>query len=460
VAADDLPGTLGRVPDLLPRARLARVFREVAARIDGERLVGETVEGDPALAAATDVLAVGKVALPMARGLIRRIDARAWPRKILAVIPERAFGEAVSDAASTLPSQTQLCAANHPHPSALSVEAARSAQAFVRAAGDDGVPGRLLVLLSGGASALLCGPAKGLAWEDKRDAVAAVARAGATIRELNVVRKHLSSIKGGRLALETSRPIAVRALSDVIGDDPATIGSGPFSPDPSTFADAIAVVDRLRAQLPAAVRAHLERGARGEIPDTPKPGTAELAHVDYRVVAGPARVVEEARAAIAREACAAGTLALAVEETVEVHAAAIAERARRELGAVPDGPGNLPRILVGNGEPRVVLPATAGRGGRATHLALLVARELAELPAPFRSRVAFLAAGTDDRDGNTDVSGAIVDGTTWERARARGLDPAAALRAYDSLPVLAAIGDTLRGPGTSNLLDLHLLNLR
>jgi hydroxypyruvate reductase len=107
----------------------------------------------------------------------------------------------------------------------------------------------------------------------------------------------------------------------------------------------------------------------------------------------------------------------------------------------------------------VVLPATAGRGGRATHLALLVARELAELPAPLRSRVAFLAAGTDDRDGNTDVSGAIVDGTTWERARARGLDPAAALRAFDSLPVLAAVGDTLRGPGTSNLLDLHLLHL-
>ncbi len=440
------------------RGRLARVFREVAARIDGERLVGEMVDGDPAFAAATDVLAVGKVALPMVRGLIRRIDAREWPRRILAVIPERTFGEAMDETAATLPSQTQLCAADHPHPSERSVEAARAARMFVRAVGD-GMPGRLLVLLSGGASSLLCGPANGLAWQDKRDAVAAVARAGATIRELNVVRKHLSSIKGGRLALDTSLPIAVRALSDVIGDDPATIGSGPFTPDPSTFANAVAVVDRLRAQLPAAARAHLQRGARGEIPDTPKPGTAELAHVDYRVVAGPARVVEEARAAIGRQACAAGVLALAVEETVEVHAAAIGARVRRELGVAPAAPGQVPRILVGNGEPRVVLPATAGRGGRATHLALLVARELAQLPEPQRSRVAFLAAGTDDRDGNTDVSGAIVDGTTWERARARGLDPEAALRAFDSLPVLAAIGDTLRGPGTSNLLDLHLLHL-
>lgn len=458
MSADDSSGTLRRVPDLLPRGRLARVFHEVASRIDGQRLVGEAVEGDPAFAAATDVLAVGKVALPMVRGLCLRIDARAWPRKILAVIPERTFGEAMNDIAATLPSQTQICRADHPYPTERSVEAAHSAHAFVRAV-SNGVPGRLLVLLSGGASSLLCGPAKGLTWEDKRDAVAAVARAGATIRELNVARKHLSSIKGGRLALETSLPIAVRALSDVIGDDPATIGSGPFSPDPSSFADAIAVVDRLGAKLPDAARAHLERGARGEVDDTPKPGTAALAHVDYRVLAGPTRVVDEAQAAVVREGCTSGTLALAVEETVEVHAAAIGALLRRELGASPAALGQLPRILVGNGEPRVVLPADAGRGGRATHLALLVARELAELPPPQRSRVAFLAAGTDDRDGNTAVSGAIVDGTTWERARARGLDPEAALHRFDSLPVLAAIGDTLRGPGTSNLLDLHLLYL-
>ncbi len=291
--------------------------------------------------------------------------------------------------------------------------------------------------------------------------MAAVARAGATIRELNVVRKHLSAIKGGRLALETSAPISVRALSDVIGDDPATIGSGPFSPDPSRFAEAVAVVERLGARLPPAARAHLDRGARGEIPDTPMPASGALTHVDYRVLAGPARVVDEARDAIARvvDGGAAGTLALDVEDPVEVHAAVIGARARRELGDATASDGAAPRILVGNGEPRVILPAGAGRGGRATHLALLVARELAELPEPQRSRVAFLAAGTDDRDGDTDVSGAVVDGTTWERARAHGLDPEAALRAFDSLPVLAAIGDTLRGPGTSNLLDLHLLLL-
>ncbi len=453
-----------------PRGQLARLFQEVAGYVDGQRLVAEEAGADPAFAAATHVLAVGKVALPMLRGcaLARRSDPRERPAfaprapRTLAVVPAPADGTPLTEAAAlSLP--TLIIVADHPHPTARSVAAAQAVLAFVRSigAGADAPAesARLLVLLSGGASSLLCAPADGLAWEDKRDAIAAVARAGATIRELNIVRKHLSAIKGGRLGLETTAPIAVRALSDVIGDDPATIGSGPFSPDPSRFTEAIAVVERLGAKLPAAVRAHLDRGARGEIPDTPMPASGALAHVDYRVLAGPARVVDEARAAIARAGCSTGTLALDVEDTVEVHAAAIGARVRRELDDAPASSGGAPRILVGNGEPRVVLPASAGRGGRATHLALLVARELAELPEALRSRVAFLAAGTDDRDGNTGVSGGIVDGTTWQRARAQGLDPAAALRAFDSLPVLASIGDTVRGPGTSNLLDLHLLLL-
>ena len=444
-----------------PRERLAQLFLEVAARIDGQRLVADAAGADPAFAAASDVLAIGKVALPMLRGLLERrgnLDDR--PPRMLVVMPgmaDAANAATLGEAAAT----AQILVADHPHPTVRSVAAAQAARAFVRSVGSGArVPARLLVLLSGGASSLLCGPADGLGWDDKRDAVAAVARAGATIRELNVVRKHLSAIKGGRLALETSAPIAVRALSDVIGDDPATIGSGPFSPDPSRFTEALAIVERLGADLPAAARAHLDRGARGEIADTPKPAGGALAHVDYRVLAGPERLVDEARAAVARTGAVAGTLALDVEDTVEVCAAAIGSRVRRELGAAVASDGTAARILVGNGEPRVVLPAAAARGGRATHLALLVARELAELPGPQRSQVAFLATGTDDRDGNTDVSGAIVDGTSWDRALARGLDPAAALGAFDSLPVLAAIGDTLRGPGTSNLLDLHLLYLR
>ena len=475
---------------------LRRIFLRIASRIDGERLVAEAAGGDPAFAGASDVLAVGKVALPMLRGL----PPGPVGRRTLAVVPTSLLPGA--HAPDGLPKGIQLVAGDHPIPTARSVAAAAAALAFVRSVsrsvshpvvGAGGPPTgaaagsapRLLVLLSGGASALLCAPADGIRWPDKRDAIAAVARAGAPIAELNVVRKHLSALKGGQLGLATSAPIAVRALSDVIGDDPATIGSGPFSPDPSTFAQARAIIERLGIALPAPVRARLERGARGELDETPKPrpgraagtgagprarpttgaDTDALDHVDYRVLAGPARVVYEARAAIAAEGLTAAELLRDTEDQVEALAEAVLARARQETA---DAHLGTPRILVGNGEPRVVLPATeqamtgaaTGRGGRATHLALCVARGLAALPEATRARVAFLAAGTDDRDGNSDVSGAIVDGTTWSRARALGLDPEAALRRFDSLPVLAAIGDTLRGPGTSNLLDLHLLAVR
>ncbi len=399
------------------RRLLERVFLDVASRIDGQRLVSEAAVQDAAFASATHVLAVGKAALPMWRGLARPDLAG------LLIAPADLVARA--QASGGLPAPSRMLAADHPDPSERSVEAAREARRFVAAVAAEPGDGaaRLLVLLSGGSSALLCAPASGLAWQDKRDAIAAVARAGATIRELNVVRKLLSAIKGGRLALATRAPIAVRALSDVVGSDPATIGSGPFSPDPSSFADAAAIVARLRAAVPAAVAAHLDRGARGAIADTPKPGTHELDHVDYRVLAGPARVVAEARAAAATAGCATGDLEFDVEDTVDDRAAAVLAVAHRALAATPARQPRA-RIFIGNGEPRVILPppftasgapgatpALTRRGGRATHLALLVARGLAELPADLRPRVAFLAA----------------------------------------------TGDTIRGPGTSNLLDLHLL---
>jgi len=445
-----------------PRARLRWIFERVTARIDGERLVATAGAVDLVFASATHVLAVGKAALPMLRGL----PPAAHRRRVLAVTPPL-LTAAIPDV--QVPG-VQVLIADHPRPSARSVAAARAVLAFVRTAtapgdADAGAAGaRLLVLLSGGASALLCAPSDGLTWADKRDAIQAVARAGVPIRALNVVRKHLSAIKGGRLALAARGPIAVRALSDVIGDDPATIGSGPFSADPSTFSEALAIVEAVGAALPAAALDHLRRGARGERAETPKPGTPSLDHVAYQVLAGPARVVSEAQQA-AREAGLDQGHALPrdSEDTVDDLAAAILTRAHQ-----PGAPGvalDRPRLWIGNGEPRVVLPVGdlgraspgAGRGGRATHLALVVARGLATLPQAMRARVAFLAAGTDDRDGETDVSGAIVDGTTWARAHARGLDPEQAIRRFDSLTVLSATGDTIRGPGTSNLLDLHLL---
>jgi glycerate 2-kinase len=407
-------------------AHLTQLYLEVARAVDGARLVAEALAGDRSVEGAL-VLAIGKVALPMFEGLASAVGV---PSAALVIAPQ---GEAPAPGA-------RLLFSDHPQPTARSEAAARAALEFVSRLGPSD---RLVVLLSGGGSALAAAPATGLTLDDKRAAVAAVARAGATIGELNTVRKHLSAIKGGQLALASAAPVTVLALSDVVGDDPATIASGPFSADPTTFEQALALVRRLAPQSPAAACRRLERGAAGALPETPKPGDPRLAHVTYRVLAGPQRVPTLAREAIERTGLAAGVLSQDTEEPVPALAAAYAARARHEL---PRGP----RVLVGNGEPRIAVTGP-GRGGRCTHLALLMAREIAGLP------VAFLAAGTDRYDGSAPGSGAVVDGTTWECAVAAGLDPAGALERCDSAPVLERLGCLVQGPGRSNLLDLHLL---
>jgi glycerate 2-kinase len=417
------------------------VFLEIAAHVDGAALVRGPATSET-VAAATHVLAVGKVAFPMLLGAGASAPAGSAPRPTLAIAP----GPRVP---AEVPIGVQVCPADHPHPTTRSVAAGEAALAFVRALTPED---RLLVLLSGGASALLCAPAPGLTLEEKRAATGAVSRGGAAIGALNAVRKHLSAIKGGRLALESRAPVTVLALSDVIGGEPATIGSGPFSPDPTTYAEALAVVELTKAEIPPVARLHLERGLRGELTETPKPGDPRLSHVTWTAVAGPDRVPAEARRAAEARGLRTGVLSRDAEEDVDTLAAAYLDRALHEAGA-----GGAARVLIGNGEPTIKVGARAGKGGRSTHLALAMARGLATLPAALRSRVAFLAAGTDDRDGDTPVSGGLVDGTTWARITAAGVDPQRALDRWDSYTALAAVGDTVTGPGTSNLLDLHLL---
>jgi glycerate 2-kinase len=412
----------------LSAEQLTALYLGVAGAVDGARLVAEALAGDQTGRGA-HVLAVGKVALPMFEGFT---SVAGDPPGALVITAD-------GDSAPIRPG-LRILRADHPQPSARSEAAAGAALEFVGGLG----PGdRLVVLLSGGGSALLAAPAPGLTLEEKRDLVSAVARAGATIAELNTVRKHLSAVKGGQLALATAAPTAVLALSDVVGDDPATIASGPFSADPTTFAQALALVERLSPQAAGPARARLERGAAGLEPETPAPGDPRLGHVSYRILAGPERVLALARRQIAQAGLTADLLSRNTEDAVPTLAAAYAMRARRELGRGP-------RILVGNGEPRIVVNGP-GRGGRSTHLALLLARELAGLP------VAFLAAGTDRHDGTAGGSGAVIDGRTWERALAGGLDPAGALDRCDSATTLEALGCLVRGPGRSNLLDLHLM---
>ena len=344
---------------------------------------------------------------------------------------------------------------DHPWPGERSVAAGQAVLAFASAARP---ADRHLVLLSGGASALCAAPAPGLTLADKDSALRALMRAGATIAELNTVRKHLSALKGGRLAAALmAAPGATRdattalptlltlAVSDVQGDDPAIIGSGPTVPDPTTFGDALEVLRRhaLIERLPPAVRRHLEAGVAGDISETPKPGRQGDRTGAYAVIA----TLDDALEAIAQAAASVGaprvlSLGRVLYGAVDAHAAQLAALLRRHRGEAP-------LLLVAGGEP-VVRVSGEGRGGRAQELALRLAMELEG-----ESGITVLVAGTDGRDGPTEAAGAFADGGTLARARKAGCDPRAALERNDSNRALGAAGDLFTtGPTGTNVADL------
>jgi glycerate-2-kinase len=300
----------------------------------------------------------------------------------------------------------------------------------------------VVAVLSGGASALLVAPAADVTLADKQAVTAALLGAGAPIDALNLVRRHCSRVKGGGLARAAARAAGLWALllSDVVGDDPEVIASGPASADPTTFADAVAVLARHLAppDVPPAIVTRLARGAAGELADTVKPGDPLLARV-RSVVVGDNRT---AVAAAAEAATARGYAVDVVAEPLTGDAADTGRAlARRALALAPGG------ALVAGGETTV--RARGGSGGRSQHLALAAAIELAGFP------IVLLAAGTDGVDGPTDAAGACVDGETVARAQAAGADPAEALAATDSHGLLARTGDLVRTGSTgTNVADV------
>jgi glycerate-2-kinase len=337
--------------------------------------------------------------------------------------------------------------AAHPDPDERSERAGRRALALAATVPSGGT---LLVLLSGGASALLCVPAPGLTVADKAAAARALMADGVSIAELNAVRKHLSDVKGGRLGAAAGWRVRTLAISDVHGpvaDDPSVIGSGPTVPDTTTFADALAVVQRSRAEIPAAVRRHLEAGAKGLRVETPKDTGGAPADVE---------VIGNRRTAMAGAAAAAAALGYEVQlvEAASSGEARVAGRvfAERALAAG----GGRPVCVIGAGEP-VVTVSGDGRGGRNQEFVLGAAPVLhAAGEAGMRALCA--SAGTDGTDGPTDAAGAIVTTASVRRARASGLDIDAALARNDAYPLLAALGDLLTwGPTGTNVGDLHVL---
>jgi hydroxypyruvate reductase len=342
--------------------------------------------------------------------------------------------------------------AGHPLPDARGLRAAREVLALAESLGPRDL---LLVLLSGGASALLPCPAAGVSLADKAALTALLLRRGATIHELNAVRKHLSRTKGGGL-LRAAAPARVLtlALSDVVGDDPSTIGSGPTVPDPTSFADAIAA---LRAhgcwrEAAKAVRAHLLAGARGEVRETLKPGDPGSRRGRYEIV-GSNRLSLDAAARAARRA---GFRTLPLTHRLEGEAREVAPVLLAILRACIDTgrPARPPVCLLASGETTVTVTGR-GRGGRNQELALACVEPLSGFPRP--AVVASLAS--DGVDGNSDAAGGVADDTSLTRARARGLAPPRLfLSESDSNGFLAALGDLIvTGPTGTNVLDLSVL---
>jgi hydroxypyruvate reductase len=385
------------------------------------------------------IVAAGKAAAVMARAAQHRLGAAVHGGLVIA--PKGAV-------AGPIQAPLRLLEGEHPEPGAGSEAAGREALALAEWLSPDA---QLLVLLSGGASALMALPARGVSLEDKRRTTALLLRAGADIYALNTVRKHASALKGGWLAARTTAACRTFAISDVIGDDLSVIGSGPTVADPSMFADALDVLRRFGGAdvYPPSLVAHLDAGAAGRRFETPKPGDPRLARSTATVI-GTRYDAMNGAAAAARQ--------LGYHTIVE--AQPIRGEAREvgpaHVDRVLAATGRLPRpcCVVSSGETTVTVRG-AGRGGRNQELALASAARL----AAFGGIAGLASVGTDGVDGPTNAAGAFVDSTTVARAGAAGL-PACddVLAANDSYSFFAALGDLFSpGPTGTNVGDLQVL---
>lgn len=346
-------------------------------------------------------------------------------------------------------SHVHIHPAGHPIPDKAGLEGTRRILDLV----DSLTPRDLaLVLVSGGASALMELPVPGVSLADLQALTDSLLRSGATIGEINTVRKHLSQVKGGRLAeriLRRGAQAAVLILSDVVGSPLDAIGSGPCVPDPTTFAEAWDVLHHyaLLEEVPSAIREYLDRGRRGEEPETPKPGDPRFVGI-HTVVVAENRTAAEAAAERARTlGFQAAVLTTYLEGEAREIGKALAALAKEE--ARTGRPFSLPACLVLGGETTVTVRGT-GRGGRNQEVALGAALALEGW-----ENILIATLATDGTDGPTDAAGAFADGTTVARARALGMDPTDYLARNDAYTLFASLGDLiLTGPTGTNVNDL------
>ena len=340
--------------------------------------------------------------------------------------------------------------AGHPVPDEAGVQGTQEIVRLLEAATARDL---VICVISGGGSALLPAPVAGITLPQKQAVTKLLLNCGATIHEINTIRKHISAVKGGQLARAASPATVVTLiLSDVIGDPLDTIASGPTVPDSQTFTDCLDILKKydIEAQLPAPVLRRLQEGAQGTVADTPKAGDPIFTNVQNLIIASNAQAAKAA--AEKANALHYSTMLLSTfvegetREVAKVHAAILKE-------ILHSGhPLPAPACIISGGETTVSIQGD-GLGGRNQEFVLAAAREIDDL-----HNVVILSAGTDGTDGPTDAAGAIADGETVQRARKQALDPLAFLKNNDSYHFFEALGDLMKtGPTNTNVMDLRIL---
>ena len=420
---------------MAPRELLLGSFQAALAAADPLRIVPPCLPRPPR--GRTVVVGAGKAAASMALAVETH-----WPADapLEGVVITR-YGHALAT------KRIRVVEAGHPVPDEQGEAAARGILALARELGEDDL---LLALVSGGGSSLLAMPVPGVPMADLKSVTRQLLASGAPIQDMNTVRKHLSAIQGGRLAAATRAAVLALVISDVTGDDPTHIASGPCTPDPTTFADALEILARYGVEAPRPVQAHLERGARGSEPETPKPGDAAFARVASRVIATAHASLEAA----ARFVRAEGVTPLVLGDSVTGEAAEVAKvyaALAREV-RVHSHPAKAPVALISGGETTVTLRGK-GRGGRCTEFLLSLAIGLEGLANTWA-----LACDTDGIDGSEDNAGAVLSPDALARAASAHLQPKAMLAENDGYGFFAALGDlVVTGPTRTNVNDFRII---
>ena len=414
--------------DLSARAFLRRLFDAAIAAADPAKLIPRHLPAAPK--GRTIVVGAGKASAAMARAFDEH-----WTGELSGLVVTR-YGH------SAPCKRIEIVEAAHPVPDARGEAAARRILELVRGLTEDDL---VVALISGGGSALLSAPAEGLSLADKQAVNRALLASGASIDEINCVRKHLSAIKGGRLAV-AAYPARVVALliSDVPGDDPAVIASGPTVPDPTTYADARAILTKYGITPPPAVQSHLK--SAGD--ETPKPGDARLARAEIHLIATP----QASLMAAAEVAKSAGVAPLVLSDSIEGEArevarvlAGIARQVHQYGQPIP-----APCVLLSGGETTVTVRGK-GRGGRNVEFLLALALALRGQPHTWA-----IAGDTDGVDGAEEIAGAIITPDTLDRAARRGMRAADSLADNDGHGFFESLGDqVVTGPTLTNVNDFR-----